>query len=139
MPPALNLQTIVETCICGDDLAAMEEFYSKILNLPVIDREQDRHVFFVVGASQVLLVFKANTTLQGHHLPPHGTTGPGHVAFGVSQTMLDSWRQHLIQHGIAIEKEHNWPRGGQSIYFRDPAGNSIELITPGVWGTSSGW
>ncbi len=25
------------------------------------------------------------------------------------------------------------------LYFRDPAGNSVELITPGVWGLPSGW
>lgn len=29
--------------------------------------------------------------------------------------------------------------GGKSIYFRDPAGNSVELVTPGIWGLPSGW
>jgi hypothetical protein len=28
---------------------------------------------------------------------------------------------------------------GISLYFRDPAGNSVELVTPGVWGLPSGW
>ena len=32
-----------------------------------------------------------------------------------------------------------WAPGGKSIYFRDPAGNSVELVTPGVWGTPAGW
>jgi TfoX/Sxy family transcriptional regulator of competence genes len=27
----------------------------------------------------------------------------------------------------------------RSLYFRDPAGNSVELVTPGVWGLPSGW
>ena len=43
------------------------------------------------------------------------------------------------QHGIAIEDEVTWPKGGKSIYFRDPSGNSAELVTPGVWGLPSGW
>src|SRR4029077_18016396 len=28
---------------------------------------------------------------------------------------------------------------GRSIYFRDPAGNLVELVTPGIWGLPSGW
>jgi catechol 2,3-dioxygenase-like lactoylglutathione lyase family enzyme len=24
-------------------------------------------------------------------------------------------------------------------YFRDPSGNLVELLTPGVWGLPSGW
>ena len=32
-----------------------------------------------------------------------------------------------------------WPGGGRSIYFRDPAGNCVELVTPGVWGLPGGW
>jgi hypothetical protein len=40
---------------------------------------------------------------------------------------------------IAIEKEVEWPRRGVSLYFRDPAGNLVELVTPGFWGSPSGW
>jgi hypothetical protein len=28
---------------------------------------------------------------------------------------------------------------GRSIYFRDPAKNSVELVTPGTWQSPSGW
>ena len=53
----------------------------------------------------------------------------------------DPVRQYLaaLNDGDASELETTWPRGGRSLYFRDPAGNSGELITPGVWGTPSGW
>jgi catechol 2,3-dioxygenase-like lactoylglutathione lyase family enzyme len=40
---------------------------------------------------------------------------------------------------VAMEDEVAWPAGGKSVYFRDPAGNSVELVTPGVWGLPSGW
>jgi catechol 2,3-dioxygenase-like lactoylglutathione lyase family enzyme len=29
----------------------------------------------------------------------------------------------------------NWARGGKSLYFRDPDGHLVELVTPGVWAT----
>lgn len=72
-------------------------------------------------------------------LPPHGATGPGHLALGIPAPALDGWRRHLFASGVEIEKEMAWPLGGQSLYFRDPAGNSVELVTPGVWGTPAGW
>lgn len=135
----LRLENIVETALYADDLEAMEAFYSRVLHLERIAKEDGRHVFFAAGPSSVLLIFKPQATLKGDFLPAHGTTGPGHVAFGIRRESLDAWRNHLVEQGIAIEKEYTWPRGGRSIYFRDPAGNSAELITPGVWGTTSGW
>jgi len=117
----------------------MEAFYSRILSLRVIAKEAGRHVFFMVGPGSMLLIFNPETTSHAHLFPSHGATGPGHVAFGVTTESIDSWREQLIAHAIEIEKEHTWPKGGHSIYFRDPGGNSVELITPNVWGTRNGW
>jgi catechol 2,3-dioxygenase-like lactoylglutathione lyase family enzyme len=36
--------------------------------------------------------------------------------------------------GVAIEQIVDWPTGGRSVYFRDPAGNSLELTSPSIWG-----
>lgn len=135
----LMIDTIVETAIYADCLDEMERFYTDVLNLSVITKEVGRHVFLSVGPASVLLIFNPETTLQGHMLPSHGAAGPGHVAFGVSAESLDAWRTRLCEHAISIEKEHQWPTGGLSVYFRDPGGNSVELITPGVWGTPAGW
>ena len=77
--------------------------------------------------------------LIGDDFPAHGSRGPGHFALGIRPKSLDAWRKHLTSSGVAIEQERSWPLGGVSIYFRDPAGNLCELITPGVWGTSAGW
>ena len=35
---------------------------------------------------------------------------------------------------IEIEKDVTWPNGGRSIYFRDAAGNCLELASPLIWG-----
>ena len=133
------IQAVVETGIYADDLDRAEAFYHEVLGLPVIGREPGRHVFFRVGDASVLLVFNAATTLLGDPLPAHGASGPGHFALGIPAGALGEWRERLRAHQVAIEKEVSWPGGGQSIYFRDPAGNAVELLTPGLWGLPSGW
>jgi catechol 2,3-dioxygenase-like lactoylglutathione lyase family enzyme len=135
----VNINAIIETAIYVTDLEATEAFYGTILGLGVMGKEPGRHVFFQVGASSVLLAFIADATLKGDQRTPHGAKGPGHFALGIAADALDAWRQKLQENGIAIEDEVVWPRGGKSIYFRDPSGNSVELVTPGVWGLPSGW
>jgi len=135
----MNIKAVIETASYVDDLDAAEDFYGGILELRVMGKESGRHVFFQVGDSSVLLVFMAEATLKGEMLPSHGAKGPGHFALGIDRQSLDAWRERLKAHGVSIEKEVEWPSGGKSIYFRDPAGNSVELLTPGVWGLPSGW
>ena len=135
MPP---IEHLVEAGIYADDLEQAEAFYHDVLGLDVLAKEPGRHVFFQV-ADSVLLVFHAEETLKGGMLPPHGSMGPGHFAIGVPTESLGQWREHLSGHGVEIEKEIEWPKGGKSLYFRDPAGNSVELVTRGLWGLPSGW
>src|SRR5262249_55775832 len=137
MNPELKINTVVETAIYADDLAAAEKFYTDVIGLTVIGKDPDRRVFFQVGEASVLLVFLASNTLKTN--PPHGATGAGHIALGIDRELFEPWRAALLAKGIAIEKEAVWPPGGRSIYFRDPAGNLVELVTPGVWGLPSGW
>ncbi len=134
-----QIQGIVETAIYAEDLDAALLFYRDLLGLEFVTQEKDRHVFFRVGTSNMLLIFRAETTLQGDHLPPHGAIGPSHFAFAILAESLPYWRQRLAQYGVAIEKEVTWPTGSISLYFRDPAGNAVELLTPGLWGLPSGW
>ena len=134
-----EIQTIVETGICVDDLDRASAFYCGVLGLEQLAHEPGRHVFFRVGDRCMLLAFLADTTRKDDRLPPHGTTGAGHFALGVPAGSLGAWRERLTGHGVVIEREVDWPRGGRSLYFRDPAGNLVEIITPGVWGLPSGW
>jgi catechol 2,3-dioxygenase-like lactoylglutathione lyase family enzyme len=133
------IRCIVEAAIYTDDLEAAEIFYRDVLGLPFLGKETGRHVFFEAGEQQVLLVFCPAGTLKGDRLPAHGTRGPGHVALGIALQDLHEWRERLARHQVQIEHEQIWERGGRSLYFRDPGGNSIELVTPGVWGLPSGW
>ena len=133
-----EITAIIETASYVDDLDAAEAFYRDLLGLEVIGREAGRHVFLRVGDS-VLLAFVPHATLKGDMLPPHGVTGPGHFALGVRAEALDEWRGRPEGHGVAVEEEVQWPGGGRSLDFRDPAGNSVELVTPGLWGLPGGW
>jgi len=135
----LKIHSVIETGIDADSLDAAEDFYGRILGLPVIQKDPDHHLFLQVGDSDVLLVFLPDASRKGDSLPAHGATGPGHFALGIPRQDLDRWRQHLTSHGIPIEQKVDWPRGGKSLYFRDPAGNLVELVTPGIWGLPSGW
>jgi catechol 2,3-dioxygenase-like lactoylglutathione lyase family enzyme len=134
-----EILAVVETGIYAADLDRAEAFYTGVLGLQVIGKEAGRHVFFRVGTSNVLLVFNPQTTLKGDILPAHGASGPGHFALGIRREDLQAWRERLAAHGVAIEKEVPWPGGAISLYFRDPAGNAAELVTPGLWGLPSGW
>jgi catechol 2,3-dioxygenase-like lactoylglutathione lyase family enzyme len=80
-----------------------------------------------------LLFNPAKTSQPGGSVPAHGSHGAGHVAFAMSPDEIAGWREHLLQGGVAIEKEVSWPSGGYSIYLRDPAGNSVELATLQTW------
>ncbi|MGF1454019.1 MAG: VOC family protein [Alphaproteobacteria bacterium] len=130
---------ILETVLYAEDLDAVEAFYTQVLGLPLLIKEAGRHVFFRCPGS-MLLVFNPSVTetvrteINGFPVPLHGAHGPGHMAFRESEARLDQWRDHLARHGIAVETDMTWPNGARSLYFRDPAGNSIEIATPDLWG-----
>jgi catechol-2,3-dioxygenase len=94
--------------------------------------EPGRHLFFKTG-SGMLLVFNPDETLKEGDVPSHGANGSVHAAFAVPQGTMDQWKAHLRDHDIEIEQDKTWPNGTRSLYFRDPAGNSLELITKDLW------
>ncbi|MEF2072337.1 hypothetical protein [Consotaella aegiceratis] len=56
-----------------------------------------------------------------------------HMAFSIAADSLPAWRRQLAEASVAVESEVTWSRGGTSLYLRDPSGNLIELVTPGLW------
>jgi len=130
----MQVKQILETCLYVDNLVEAEAFYSRVLGFVAFSRVEDRHVFFRCGNGVFLLFNPAKTRQPAGDVPTHGTDGPGHVAFAMQESDVPAWRAHLRQNGVEIETEITWPNGGYSIYFRDPAGNSVELTTPQTWG-----
>lgn len=131
----MKASRIFETCLYASDLAAAARFYTEVLGLEIVARPMDGRLIALRCGQAVLLVFDPDRTRQDEvGVPRHGTKGHGHVAFAATADELDSWREHLKKCGVAIEQEVDWPEGGRSIYFRDPAGNSVELAPPTLWG-----
>ena len=127
------LDRVLETILYVDDLDAAERFYGEVLGLMLDSRKPDLFRFFRIGDA-MLLLFRADAARRSREVPAHGATGPGHVCFAIREDELDGWKSHLQARGVTIEHEQTWPRGGRSFYFRDPAGNSLELATPRIWG-----
>ena len=138
-PPLLGT---LESALYADDLDAAKAFWQDVIGLDAFQSVPGRHVFFRVTDAprpQVLLVFRAGATEKPPApdaklpVPPHGARGPGHYCLAAAPDTLDAWRDHLIAQGVGIEADFHWPNGARSLYFRDPAGNSIELADPSIW------
>lgn len=134
-PPPI--QSVVESALYFDDLPAGVAFYRDVLRLRVMS-SGERLVALDAGGGSVLLLFRRGATRDGVRwpggwIPPHDGAGPLHVALGVARDDLDAWGAWLARHGIAIESDVHWERGGRSLYFRDTQGHSVELVSPGTW------
>ena len=129
---------ILETVLYARDLAAIEVFYRDVLGFEPFVRVEGRHLFYRCG-DQVLLIFNPDATSVppapgALPVPPHGAEGEGHICFRASASELDAWRRRLETEGVPVEADFEWPAGGRSIYFRDPAGNCLEFAEPRIWG-----
>lgn len=131
------MTAILETALYARDLDAAERFYGDVLGFEKIRRIADRHIFFRLEKS-VLLIFNPQETVippdaDSLPVPPHGARGPGHACFRASLAEQDAFAARLEAAGFPLESQVDWPGGHRSLYFRDPAGNSIEFAEFGLW------
>jgi catechol 2,3-dioxygenase-like lactoylglutathione lyase family enzyme len=135
LPPITG---ILETSLYVADLARARQFYVSLFGFePML--EDERMCGLSVAGRQVLLLFRRggsdqpNAVPGGGIVPPHDGAGQLHLAFSIPPDALEAWRDRLGHAGIPIESTVRAPRGGTSLYFRDPDGHLIELATPGLW------
>jgi catechol 2,3-dioxygenase-like lactoylglutathione lyase family enzyme len=142
-----RIDRLLETALYVEDLERSVRFYRDVLGFEFVEggsleapsRQPDPRFYpLQVPGRQILLLFlkgscTKTTFLPGGTIPPHDGNGQLHLAFAVEAAELEGWRAWLQAHGVAIEAEMEWPRGGRSIYFRDPDGHALELATPGLW------
>ena len=134
-----RIRRVVETALYVDDMSRAVAFYRDVLGLAPMS-SNERLTAFDAGDATVLLLFAQGATLEGlrwpgGYIPPHDGAGPVHLAFGIDASDVDAWEVALTARGIAVEGRATWERGGRSLYFRDPDGHSVELVTPGTWAT----
>jgi catechol 2,3-dioxygenase-like lactoylglutathione lyase family enzyme len=123
---------IKETCLYISDLDLAENFYSGIMEMAVISKSPNRHIFFRCGTS-VLLCFLPEVTKKEENLPPHYAKGKQHIAFEVSKKDYLKTKSDLLEKGITITHEQEWGNKQKSFYFEDPFGNVLEIVPFGIW------
>lgn len=128
---------VLETALYVEDLERAGRFYGETLGLaPMV---QDSRMWAMdCGPASVLLLFRQGGALEpvelpGGRIPPHDGAGPMHLAFAVGKEDLPAWKRRLADCGVTIEATMKWPRGGESLYFRDPDNHLVELASPGLW------
>lgn len=131
------MTAILETAIYAEDLDAAEQFYGSVLGFEKITRAGNRHVFYRLAGS-VLLIFNPKETIVPPQegalaVPPHGAVGQGHLCFVAAVEEQTKWAEKLSRAGIEPEAKVTWPNDCQSLYFRDPAGNSVEFAEKQLW------
>ncbi len=126
-----RLDCVLETSLYVADMERSACFYQSVFGFPVIDAG-DRLIALGVEVKQVLLLFRKGGSV---HLPATAHDGDGqlHLAFAIPADELNAWEAWLAQKDVEIVEKRTWPRGGVSLYFRDPDGHLLELATPGVW------
>ncbi|PWK54101.1 VOC family protein [Silicimonas algicola] len=116
------------------DMPRALAFYEGVLNCrpgfsyPSLGMEQ---VWF--GSALIVLWDVGHPGAAAAVPPVLGGRNVDHVCLSCAPFSHDALRDHLAQHGIAIEREaiHGGARGmGASFYVRDPDGNKIEIKGP---------
>jgi catechol 2,3-dioxygenase-like lactoylglutathione lyase family enzyme len=128
---------LLETSLYARDHQRTAAFYRDLFGLKALV-DSPRLVALEIAERSVLLVFQAGATERDvvdarGAIPGHDGRGRLHLALSIRAQDLDAWRKRLAERGVEIVGEYRWPRGGVSLYMRDPDGALVELATPGLW------
>jgi catechol 2,3-dioxygenase-like lactoylglutathione lyase family enzyme len=111
---------------------AMERFYGEVLGLRAVTSWPDG-VAFRLGDGVLLLFDAEAVSANRDEATRHGAAGPGHACLRAARGDYEAWKAHLPGAGVTIDEETTWRNGRRSFYFRDPAGNSLEIAEDDIW------
>jgi catechol-2,3-dioxygenase len=117
----MTVSGLAELTLEVRDLPALEAFYSDVLGLRVLKRDDDR-VWLAAGSHARLGLW-----LPGEK--EFGDEGGRHVhyAFSAEPGTLDGLVERLEERSIDVRGPVEHPGGDRSIYFEDPEGNVVEV------------
>ncbi|RJF72812.1 lactoylglutathione lyase [Deinococcus cavernae] len=122
----------LETCLYADDLAAAGQFYTEVLGLVLHSKVEERHLFYRLDGS-MLLIFNPTTSARPGDVPAHAGKPGGHACLSIDRDHTDEWQEKLQAQGLNVTR-YAWGERGESLYFQDPAGNVLELAPASIWG-----
>jgi catechol 2,3-dioxygenase-like lactoylglutathione lyase family enzyme len=116
------------TALLCADVERTVRFYQEVLGFPLTemvgnrDYEGSTHFFFDIGNGNLLAFFD----FPGLDLGPYAEVlgGLHHLAISVEPGQWERLKASLTEHEVEFQEE-----SGTSIYFRDPDGARIELIS----------
>ncbi len=126
--PGSSARGVHHVALLSSDVEQTIRFYQDVLEFPLTDLFENRdykgssHFFFDIGHGNGLAFFD----LPGVDVGPYAEVlgGLHHLAISVEPQRWARLRHNLDQAGVPYQLE-----SGSSIYFRDPDGARLELIS----------
>jgi catechol 2,3-dioxygenase-like lactoylglutathione lyase family enzyme len=119
----MNLHTLDYVVLLCEDIAPMKAFYHGILGFPI---ERDWEDWIELRAGAVLLTLRKRG--RPYDGPKDHDSAGVQLAFRVVRDDVDSWYAELLQMQVEIlEPPRDWEYGHRTLFFRDPAGNILEI------------
>ena len=128
----IQTQGVHHITLIGADRQTSIDFWEGVLGMPFIfeqpnlDVPEDNHLYFDPGDGRLITIFTRESRTPDPTPNPEGIGNLHHIAFIVSRATYTQVGKRLDERGV----EHTGPidRGFMdSIYFRDPLGQLIEL------------
>ena len=126
--PESSARGVHHTALISSDVERTVRFYQEVLEFPLTEIFENRdykgsnHFFFDIGNGNLLAFFD----LPGLDLGPYAEVlgGLHHMAISVEPERWERLKGNLDAAGVEYMME-----SGSSIYFRDPDGARLELIS----------
>ncbi len=132
----MRTQRISHPAFFGTHREATRRFYSELLGMELVlaqdnlDDASMEHLFFHVGEDNFIAYFllKDEADAARYRTAQHGLGGMNHLAIDVDAASFEEALRRLEAEGIAVKGPID--RGYErSIYFKDPNGVRVELLT----------
>jgi catechol 2,3-dioxygenase-like lactoylglutathione lyase family enzyme len=126
--PPSSARGVHHTAVLCADVERTIRFYQGVLEFPLTELFENRdykgsnHFFFDIGNGNLLAFFD----FPGLDLGPYAEVlgGLHHIAISVTPESWQHLRENLDRAGVEYQLE-----SGTSMYFRDPDGTRVELIS----------
>ena len=119
------------------DLERAESFYTHVLGFKVIDRYQDeiRHSMLEAGITKIHL-FESTDLEFDDAITRLSEDGYAHIAFGTNRKKFPQVMEELRKHNVPFRGPLILGKG-ESVHFKDPDGNHLEIRCPADLNTHS--